>query len=160
MPNRKPPLAITQPSIEEGVTAAIAMCRARGLQMTPLRQAVVRALWSAEQPLGAYELRDQLSVALRRKIPVASIYRTLARLGDLGVVSRIESRNAYVACTHPERDHTCVLFVCDMCGSSSEVENKELERLLAADAKGLGFSVDHRVVELSGRCADCQGPAI
>ncbi|MEM6748445.1 MAG: Fur family transcriptional regulator [Pseudomonadota bacterium] len=143
-------------SSDDGLTSAIAACRLRGAQITPLREAVLTALWSAERPLGAYELRDQLSDEAGRQISAPSIYRTLDFLCEQGVAVRIESRNAYIACTHREGDQACVLFVCNACGLSSEIENKKLERLLAADAEALGFSIDHRVLELSGSCADCR----
>ncbi|NRA31400.1 MAG: transcriptional repressor [Parvularculaceae bacterium] len=139
------------------LAAAIAKCRLSGAQITPLREAVLKALWSTEQPLGAYELRDQVSQDVEREISAPTIYRTLDFLCAHGVAVRIESRNAYVACKHPHDDHACILFVCNECGASSEVENKKLERLLAADAKALGFSIDHRVLELSGSCAACAG---
>lgn len=138
------------------VSTAIETCRQRGAVITPLREAVIKALCQAQRAVGAYELREQLSRQLRREISAASIYRTLDFLCDHGVAARIESRNAYVACTHPGEDHACVLFVCNDCGASSEVENKTLERLLAADAEALGFAVDQRVVELSGSCASCR----
>lgn len=138
-------------SIEE----AIAICRLRGAQITPLREAVLTALWSARGAVSAYDLRDQLSATLGRKISAASIYRTLDFLCEQDVAARIESKNAYVACAHPGHDHTCILFVCNSCGSSSEIKNRELEGLLTVDANTLGFTIDHRVVELSGSCADC-----
>ncbi|MEO1015172.1 MAG: Fur family transcriptional regulator [Pseudomonadota bacterium] len=146
-------------SLHEGIQSAIDVCRLRGAQVTPLREAVLTALWTAARPIGAYELRDELSETLGRTISPASIYRTLDFLCGQGVAARIESRNAYVACSHPAEEHACVHFVCNDCGSSSEIENKKLERLLAADAKELGFSIGHRVIELSGSCAACQGGA-
>ena len=143
-------------SIEGRVRSAIATCRLRGAQITPLREAALTALCSSSRPVGAYDLKDQLSDMLGRAISAASVYRTLDFLCDHGVAARVESRNAYVSCAQPGHDHTCILFVCNACGQSSEVENKELEQLFAANATKLGFAVDHKVVELSGACADCQ----
>ena len=139
-----------------GVSSAIDVCRLRGAQMTPLRQAVLKALWSADRPLGAYDLRDLVEAACERKIPAPSIYRTLDFLCDQGVAARIESRNAYVACTHPQNDHACVFLVCEACGDAMEIENPKVEQLIGEDAKRLGFAVKHRVVEMSGVCAPCQ----
>lgn len=144
-------------SSEHGLADSIAACRLKGAQITPLREAVLEALWFAERPLGAYELRDHLSEKADRKLSAPSVYRTLDFLCGQGVAVRIESRNAYIACKRPHCDHACILFVCNACGLSSEIENKKLERLLAADAAALGFSIDHRVLELSGSCADCRG---
>ncbi len=143
-------------STERGAQYAITICRLRGAQITPLRAAVLTALWDVGRPMGAYDLRDHISEAFGREISPASIYRTLDFLCTQNVVARIESRNAYVVCTHPDHDHTCVHFVCNTCGSSSEIENKRLERLLSSDAKKLGFAIDQRVVELSGSCAECR----
>ncbi|MEM9838217.1 MAG: Fur family transcriptional regulator [Pseudomonadota bacterium] len=143
----------------EALEEAIAVCRSRGGKITPLREGVLKALWAAERPMGAYDLKAKMSEALGRAISATSIYRTLDFLCEQGVAARIESRNAYVPCAHPSESHACVMFVCDACGLSSEIENKKLERLLAADAEELGFSINHRVVELSGCCADCHVPA-
>lgn len=136
--------------------SAIAVCRSRGARMTPLRQAVLTALWSVDRPLGAYDLRDRLAQASGRQVAAPSIYRILDFLCEQGVAARIESRNAYVACTHPGHDHACVFLVCESCGDATEIENPKVERLIDDDAKRLGFAINHRVVELSGLCAPCQ----
>ncbi len=146
----------THSRIRESVNSAVAFCRVNGARMTPLRIAVLKALWSASRPLGAYEMRDLISELFGREIAAPSVYRALDFLCELGVAARIESRNAYVACTHPEHDHTCVFLVCDGCGDTTEIENAAVEQLINQDAERLGFAVKHRVVELSGVCAPCQ----
>lgn len=140
----------------QGLRSAIDLCRLRGAQMTPLRQAVLAALWSADRPIGAYGLRDLTEKALDRAIPAPSIYRTLDFLCEQGVAARIESRNAYVACVNPEHDHACVFLVCEACGDAVEIENTKVEELMNTDAERLGFAVNHMVVELSGFCSPCQ----
>lgn len=124
--------------------------------MTPLRERVLAVLWRAGRPMGAYALRDTLSKEIGRALTAPTIYRTLDYLCAQGAATRIESRNAYVACPHPEDDHACVLFVCERCGQSTEVENKKLECLIARDAESLGFAIDRHIVELSGSCAVCR----
>lgn len=126
--------------------------------MTPLRERTLAALWRAGRPIGAYALRDVLSEEIGRTLTAPTVYRTLEYLCAQGAATRIESRNAFVACAHPEDDHACVMFVCERCGLSIEIENKQLERLLAHDAESLGFAIDRHVVELSGSCAGCQVP--
>ena len=106
--------------------------------------------------MGAGTLRETMSEEIGRALVAPTIYRALDYLCAQGAVTRIESRNAYVACVHPEDDYACVLFVCEQCGQATEVESKGLERLLACDAGRLGFSIDRHVVELSGSCAGCQ----
>ncbi len=124
--------------------------------MTQLRQTVLTLLWDAGRPLGAYEIREVLSKMSGREFAAPTIYRTLDFLCEQRVAARIESRNAYVACIHPEHDHTCVFLVCELCGDTVEIENPEAEELINEDAKRLGFVVKRRVVEFSGYCAPCQ----
>ncbi|MEM8935644.1 MAG: Fur family transcriptional regulator [Pseudomonadota bacterium] len=143
-------------TLADHIDSAITACRMRGAQMTPLRVAVLSALWSADRPLGAYEMRDLVSKSIGRKIAAASVYRALDFLCAQGAAARIESRNAYVACKHPSHEHACVFLVCESCGDAKEIENPKVEQLIDADAKRLGFTVKHRVVELSGFCAPCQ----
>ncbi|MEM8985211.1 MAG: Fur family transcriptional regulator [Pseudomonadota bacterium] len=156
MPHLKHLSANARSSGEKDIHSAVALCRLRGARMTSLRIAVLKALWGAGRPLGAYEMRDLVSEASGREIAAPSIYRTLDFLCEQGVAARIESRNAYVACRRPEHDHACVFLVCETCGGAKEIENPNVERLINEDAKRLGFAVRHRVVELSGYCAPCQ----
>ncbi|MGE0423990.1 MAG: Fur family transcriptional regulator [Reyranellaceae bacterium] len=142
---------------------AAAICGGRGAQMTALRRVVLDALCQAGRPLGAYELLSQLQTRLGRKLTPPTVYRALEFLLGHGLIARIESRNAYVPCAHPERPHGCVFFVCDQCSTSVEIENPELEVLMQKDARMLGFQIARRVVELQGTCATCRsapvGPA-
>ncbi len=156
--DKSKPVTLKTPDREdrEGLDAAIAACRLRGAQITPLREAVLEALWFSERPLGAYDLRARLEEASGRRLAAPSIYRTLDFLCDQGVAARIESRNAYVACVRPEHDHACVFLVCEACGGAVEIENPKVEQLIGEDAKRLGFCVKHRIVEMSGLCAPCQ----
>jgi Fur family transcriptional regulator, zinc uptake regulator len=135
--------------------AAASLCRERGAQFTEVRRRVLEALWQAGQPLTAYELMPRLEAALERRLAPPTIYRSLDFLMDQRLVSRIESRNAFVPCAHPEHPHICVFFVCDRCSTSVEVENTAIEHLLADDAASLGFEIHRRVVELQGLCAQC-----
>jgi Fur family transcriptional regulator, zinc uptake regulator len=117
---------------------------------------LLETLWQARQPLGAYELKSCLEAALGRKLSPPTIYRSLDFLLSQHLVSRIESRNAFVPCAHPEHPHACVFFVCERCRTSVEVENHALERLIAQDASTLGFEIDRSVIELRGTCAQCR----
>ncbi|MEQ9245199.1 MAG: transcriptional repressor, partial [Nitratireductor sp.] len=69
--------------------------------------------------------------------------------------SKIESRNAYVPCAHPERRHDCLFFLCSNCGASVEQEDPRVGRLLSEAAAGLGFCAARRMVEVEGTCARC-----
>ena len=143
----------------EQVARAAALCGERGAQLTALRRQILALLWRHGAPMGAYELIDVLKSETGRPVGPPTIYRALEFLRTQGLVTRIESRNAYVPCAHPERPHLCLLFLCARCGASTELENPEIERALAAEAAGLGFRSTRCVVEVEGLCAACAGAA-
>ncbi|HUA53535.1 MAG TPA: transcriptional repressor, partial [Candidatus Sulfotelmatobacter sp.] len=113
-------------SAADALVSASLLCRERGAQFTEVRRLLLEALWQAGQPLGAYDLMPLLEAALARKVTPPTVYRTLEFLMDQRLISRIESRNAFVPCAHPEHPHACVFFVCDGCSASVEVENADI----------------------------------
>ena len=139
----------------ERLALAMSLCSARGVQLTELRRRILELLWESARPTGAYELIAALKRRGSRPVGPPTVYRALEFLMSQGLVSRIESRNAYVPCTHPERRHDCLFFICSHCGASAELEDLRVERLLAEDAAVLGYRMTRRVVEVEGTCARC-----
>jgi Fur family transcriptional regulator, zinc uptake regulator len=109
------------------------------------------------QPLGAYELLSRLESRLRRTLRAPTIYRALEFLGDLGLVDRIESRNALVLAGDLERPHCSVFFLCNRCNTSVAVEDPGVALLIAENAATLGFQVTKPIIECNGICAGCAG---
>ena len=139
----------------ERVALAMSLCGARGAQLTTLRRQVLELLWESGRPTGAYELIEALKLRNSRPVGPPTVYRALEFLMSQGLVSKIESRNAYVPCAHPERRHDCLFFICKDCGATAELEDPRIEQLLAEHAADLGYRVTRRVVEVVGTCASC-----
>ena len=142
-------------SVRERVALAVSLCEGRGVQMTELRRRVLELLWASGRPTGAYELMETVKLRDSRPIAPPTVYRTVHFLMAQGLVSRIESLNAYVPCAHPERDHDCLFFICNGCRASVELEDPRIGGLLAEDAAVLGFVATRRTVEVQGTCARC-----
>ncbi len=139
----------------ERLALAMAICAERGAQLTELRRQILELLWESGRPTGAYELIEALRVRAARLIGPPTIYRALEFLMSHGLVSKIESRNAYVPCAHPERQTNSLFFICSECGSSVELEDPRLDRLIAEKAALIGFRPIRRVVEAEGICSSC-----
>ena len=120
-----------------------------------MRRQILELLWESGRPTGAYELIEALKLRASRPVGPPTVYRALEFLISQGLVSKIESRNAYVTCAHPERRHDCLFFICSDCGASAELEDLRVEQMLAEDAAALGYRVTRRVVEVEGTCASC-----
>ncbi|MXZ80692.1 MAG: transcriptional repressor [Gammaproteobacteria bacterium] len=144
-----------QHSSRERVALAVSMCKKRGVQMTTLRRRVLELLWSIGRPAGAYELIEAVRLEDSRPVGPPTVYRTLEFLMEQGLVSKIESLNAYVPCVHPERDHDCLFFICSGCRASVEHEDSRIGELLAEDAAAHGFVATRRTIEVEGVCARC-----
>jgi len=97
---------------------------------------------------------EALFETLRRDYPslsLATVYKTLQTLHDLGLVSRVDSPNAqarYDALT--ETHHHAV---CTACGSIEDVFDRSLDRLPAPKLKG--FAAAGHSVHFHGLCAPC-----
>jgi Fur family transcriptional regulator, zinc uptake regulator len=113
-------------------------------------------LSQAEKPLTAYDIIPLLSKKLEHTIAPTTVYRALNHLTLHGVVTRIESRNAYVLCQHPhEKMHECLFFICRECGAATEAPENKVSRLLHKEAEMLGFDVSRQILEIVGLCKEC-----
>lgn len=139
----------------ERVALAVSLCGTRGVQLTKLRRQILELLWESGRPTGAYELIEALKQRDSRPVGPPTVYRALEFLMSQGLVSKVESRNAYVPCAHPERRHDCLFFICSTCGASVELEDRRLECLISENAALIGFHATRRVVEVEGICTRC-----
>lgn len=117
---------------------------------------VFEVLRAANGPASAYDILDRLKPD-RPRIAPTTVYRALEHLIRAGRVRRIESLNAYLAATEAG-DRAVVFAICDDCGRVQERDaGTEVGRITKALAKD-GFRPTHPVVEVHGRCGDCDAP--
>jgi Fur family transcriptional regulator, zinc uptake regulator len=143
----------------DGLTHAERVCAARAQKFTPIRRQVLQALLSSHRPLGAYEVIDDLAKSMPRPAPI-TVYRALDFLMANGLVHRIESRNAFLACAHDHDAAAMVAFlICERCGSVGEIPALPVAQSLNSAARATGFAPKLSVVEITGTCAHCQQAA-
>jgi Fur family zinc uptake transcriptional regulator len=152
---------------------AEALCRERGQRLTPIRRSVLATLLASHKPLGAYEIIDRLAPKGReggreggresgreglgpRPAPITA-YRALEFLRENGLVHRIESRNAFIACVHNHAAGELVAFlICERCGAVGEASSAEVTTTLTAAARAAGFTPKSPIIEISGICTHCR----
>ncbi|WP_431023215.1 Fur family transcriptional regulator [Halomonas sp. H5] len=130
-------------------------CQARGVRFTPIRRRVLALIADSPGGLKAYDLLDRLALEHAAARP-PTVYRALDFLIEQGLVHRIESLNAYVACPCPEHAHGFQLLICRHCGRVEELHLDDLDAQLAGRARELGFRVERQTIELLGSCDDCR----
>jgi Fur family transcriptional regulator, zinc uptake regulator len=125
----------------DAMAVAEARCTERGQRLTPIRRDVLGALLASHQPLGAYAI---------------TVYRALEFLRENGLVHRIESRNAFVACVHTHAAGDLVVFlICERCGTVGEASSSEVASTVKSAADAVGFTPKSPVIEISGICTHC-----
>ena len=127
-----------------------------GEQWTSMRAAIFEALASFDKPASAYDIAEKVSKAQGRRVAANSVYRILDLFVGSNLARRVESSNAYVANDHPDCLHDCIFLICDACGNTTHIDDDRISGGVRAAATGAGFSPDRPVIEVRGRCGDCQ----
>jgi Fur family zinc uptake transcriptional regulator len=154
----------------DALAHAETLCAQRSQRLTPIRRQVLEVLLGSHKPLGAYEIMDRAAAGGGRLAPSGgrlapsgarpapiTIYRALDFLRDNGLVHRIESRNAFVACVHTHAAGDLVVFlICEHCGAVGEAASAAVADQLKSAARAAGFAPKAPVIEISGVCAHCQ----
>jgi len=132
--------------------------RSRGARFTAARRLVVRTLAVAAGPLGAADLHR----AARRRIPLSSLYRTLAVLEEAGVLAREHHATGVARFELAEwlTGHHHHL-VCASCGEVADVAvDPETERtitgLVEQVARGAGYRTTGHRIDIEGLCPACR----
>ncbi len=142
----------------DAIAHAEAVCETNKERLTPIRRRVLEALLASHAPLGAYELIDRLADTgeAGRPAPI-TIYRALDFLREQGLVHRIESRNAFIACVHNHGSGDPVVFlICDTCGAVGEATGAGIAEAIRTATRAAGFVPKTPVIEISGTCAHCR----
>jgi Fur family transcriptional regulator, zinc uptake regulator len=140
----------------EAIAYAEAQCAARAQRLTPIRRQVLEALLASHRPLGAYEIVERMADKSGRPAPI-TVYRALDFLRDNGLVHRIESRNAFVACAHNHSGDDLVVFlICERCGAVGEAPGGTVAEALKSASRAAGFSPKSPLIEIVGICSHCR----
>ena len=132
--------------------AAIALLRARNLQVTPQRVAVLRAL-SASPHSTADDVHRLVQVQLG-SVSRQAVYDALAALTDRALLRRIEPAGSAARYEDRVGDNHHHL-VCRGCGRMADVDCAVGEAPCLSPSDGAGYEVDEAEVIYWGRCGDC-----
>jgi Fur family ferric uptake transcriptional regulator len=123
------------------------------------RIAVVDVLASHSCCLTARDIADELR-ARGERTGIASVYRALDLLHDLGLVKRLDvgDGTARYEPADPSGEHHHHL-VCDSCGLVTAFEDDRLEQAIHALSERVDHAIDAHDVVLRGACPDCRTSA-
>ena len=146
----------TEPQGADLTVAAQTTLEKAGEQWTAMRASVFAALAGFDKPASAYDIAEAVSKSEGRRVAANSVYRILDLFVGANLARRVESANAYVANAHPDCLHDCIFLVCDSCGQTTHLDNDVITRGVRNAAGAAGFAPVRPVIEVRGRCADCE----
>ncbi|GHV05285.1 ferric uptake regulation protein [Campylobacterota bacterium] len=140
---------------EELLVRLSAKLRNRGHKMTAQREAILREIFNAGH-FTPEALRDLVAKRYpKRKIGLATIYRTLNILEDEKIVTSVSfgvSGKRYEFGIKDHHDH----MICDICGEMIEFVDEQIEKRQKLIAKQHNFRIVSHTMQIRGVCAKCQ----
>ena len=134
--------------------------RTRGKRLTMQRRLIVEHVFSHHDHFDAEELLEHLQELIaRRKVSRPTVYRTLAELGEAGLLKKMTlgGRNIYEHdYGYPQHDH----LYCQNCNRLIEFQSQEIARLCAQVAREYDFEIASHRLFVTGRCAECRRPGL
>lgn len=122
-----------------------------GLRVTKQRRAMLEALAKAENPFSAEEVHGQLTEA---RCDLVTVYRSLEQFERVGVVQLgVRENGTKVYCLSHGHGHHHHL-TCRSCGHTERIDmcmGEEFEKV----GESFGFTELNHVMELFGKCPDC-----
>ena len=142
-----------QPVVVADLDEAIEVVRASGLRLTSARRLVLEALLSARAPISAEDIADGLGGKMTQS-DIASVYRNLETLGELGLVRHFHAGHGpgrYVLEGFGDREY----LACEACGALESVEPAALDGVRDAVRDVSGFEARFSHFPIVGLCARC-----
>jgi Fur family zinc uptake transcriptional regulator len=128
------------------------MARPSSLAVHP-RTLILTALRKSKVPMSAYDLLAKLRARGVKAPP--TVYRALQSLQAEGLIHRIESLGAFIACHSEEADHGTQFAVCRDCKTVVELHDHRICKTIDQLGKSIGFRVEREMLELIGLCSHC-----
>ncbi len=119
---------------------------------SPNEATVLSLLRHGQKPLSAYAILESLHGTSIRAAP--QVYRALEKLAGQGLVHRLESLNAFIACNCPHGASSPGFMLCTCCGDVREFDAGKT--VSSVQSKLKDFRIETPGLELKGLCAHCQ----
>jgi Fur family ferric uptake transcriptional regulator len=141
------------PVIVTDLDQAMEVVRGGGLRLTSARRLVLEALLKARKPISAEDIADGLGGKMTQS-DIASVYRNLETLGELGLVRHFHAGHGpgrYVLEGAGDREY----LSCESCGALESVDPAALDGVREV-VRGLsGFEARFSHFPIVGLCARC-----
>ena len=126
----------------------------RGKSLGCNDEPILTFLLANHKAFGAYDIVEHVS-KLGKRVQAIQVYRSLDKLMELGVVHKLRTKNAFIACFGEGECVSQQFFICDVCDDVSEIQSNKLNTSIQDAARKNDFSVKLPSVEVLGICSEC-----
>jgi Fe2+ or Zn2+ uptake regulation protein len=125
-----------------------------GYRLTEARRVVVDVIQRSNQALTPLQVFDRARKKYR-ELGLVSVYRTLEKLEELGLVQRVHQPQGCQAFIRAGIGHQHLLL-CQKCGVATLFEGDDLDGLIRSIARKTGYQIKDHWLQLFGLCQSCQ----
>lgn len=128
-----------------------------GARITKTRKAVIDCLSRTAQPLSPQDIMKKLEKS-EEGIDLASVYRILKYMSELGLVHQVGPNGGFFPCVHSDCGVGIHLITrCSECSNTAElhIPEKQTSSLLKYLKNEINFSPEEFVLEIKGNCDQC-----
>jgi Fur family ferric uptake transcriptional regulator len=125
-----------------------------GYRLTGPRRAIVEIIANSQHAMNPYEVFNQG----RHDYPglgLVTVYRTLERLEELNLVTRVHQTNGCHAYLRASNGHQHILL-CTTCGKAEYFSGDDLTPLFDSIAFRSGFEIRDHLLQVFGLCEGCK----
>lgn len=132
--------------------------RENGYKLTSQRRTVLEAMYSR---LGEHLTAEEVHCIVKginSDIGLATVYRTLQLLSDLGLLDKLNLDDGIVRYEIGEMGirHRHHHLICEVCGTIVGVEVDMLDNLESVFYERYGFTVTNHILKCYGTCKNCE----
>jgi Fur family transcriptional regulator, ferric uptake regulator len=125
-----------------------------GYRLTQPMQCVVAVMGQTQRALSPLDVYD-LGRAIYPRLGLVTVYRTLEKMEDLGLVERVHHPSGCHLYLRAAQGHEH-LMVCLACGRAEYFAGDDLSELMARVTRSSGFKIQEHWLQFYGLCQRCQ----
>ncbi len=129
------------------------LLRQKGFRLTEARRAVAELVADSKRAFTPLEVYD-MARRKRRALGLASVYRALENLEELGLIQRVHQPSGCQAFIAAGKGHQHLLL-CRGCGATVFFEGDDLAALIRSISRKSGYQIQEHWLQLFGLCKEC-----
>jgi len=132
----------------------IKMLKDSGYRHTDARSTIVDVIIETSRALEPLEIFE-IGRKKQAKLGLVTVYRTLERLEELGLVQRVHQPGGCNMYLRAAQGHQHLL-ICTTCGKAEFFQGDDMSKFISSIADNSGFHITEHWLQLFGQCVNCQ----